>query len=40
VFAVIVLSESLSVLQAIGGCVIAAGIVLGRRSRFPAPPSE
>jgi drug/metabolite transporter (DMT)-like permease len=40
VFAVLVLSESLSALQAVGGVVIGTGIVLGRRARFPAPPSE
>lgn len=39
-FAVAVLSERLSALQLGGGVVIAVGILLGRRARLPAPPSE
>ena len=40
-FAVLVLSESLSRSQVAGGCVIAVGILLGRHTRLPAaPPSE
>ncbi len=39
-FAVIVLSERLAPVQLAGGCVIAAGIVLGRRPRLTTPPSE
>ncbi len=39
-FAVIVLSERLAPVQLAGGCVIAAGIVLGRRARLTTPPSE
>jgi drug/metabolite transporter (DMT)-like permease len=38
--AVIVLSEDLGALQLVGGLVIAVGIVLGRRTRLPVPPSE
>ena len=39
-FAVLVLSESLSRSQVAGGCVIAVGIVLGRGTRLSAAPSE
>lgn len=39
-FAVLVLTEPLGAGQLAGGCVIAAGIVLGRRTRLPTPPSE
>lgn len=39
-FAVIVLSDDLSALQVLGGCVIALGIVVGRRPRLALPPSE
>ena len=39
-FAVLVLSERLGAGQLLGGCVIAAGIALGGRPRFAAPPSE
>lgn len=39
-FAVLVLSETLSRRQVAGGCVIAVGILLGRRTRLPAAPSE
>ncbi len=39
-FAVIVLSERLAPVQLAGGCVIAAGIVLGRRAQLTTPPSE
>ncbi len=39
-FAVLVLSETLRAGQIAGGCVIAAGILLGRRARLTAPPSE
>ncbi len=39
-FAVLVLTEPLGVGQLAGGSVIAAGILLGRRTRLPTPPSE
>lgn len=39
-FAVLVLSETLRAGQIAGGCVIGAGILLGRRARLAAPPSE
>jgi len=39
-FAVLVLSETLRAGQIAGGCVIALGILLGRRARLTAPPSE
>ena len=39
-FAIVVLSEALHPLQALGGAVIAGGILLGRRARYPVPPSE
>lgn len=40
-FAVLVLSETLSSRELAGGCVIAVGIVLGSRTRLAAaPPSE
>jgi len=39
-FAVLVLSETLQAGQIAGGCVIALGILLGRRARLTAPPSE
>jgi drug/metabolite transporter (DMT)-like permease len=40
-FAIAVLSETLSRSQVVGGCVIGAGIALGRRTRSPStPPSE
>ena len=35
-FAVMVLSETLTVLQAIGGAIIAAAIVIARSRRAPA----
>ncbi len=40
VIAIVVLSEAPHPLQALGGGVIAAGILLGRRPRYPVPPSE
>jgi drug/metabolite transporter (DMT)-like permease len=40
VFAVVLLSETLSVLQVLGGLLIAAGILLARRRNAPAPPGE
>jgi drug/metabolite transporter (DMT)-like permease len=40
VFAVFVLSESLSALQLAGGLVIASGIILGGRTRLPTPPAD
>ena len=40
VFGVLVLSEHLSGLQLVGGLVIASGIVVGGRTRLPAPPPE
>lgn len=39
-FAVLVLSETLTRSQVAGGCVIGAGILLGRRVRLPAAPAE
>jgi drug/metabolite transporter (DMT)-like permease len=40
VFAVFVLSESLSPLQLAGGLVIASGIILGGRTGHPTPPAD
>jgi drug/metabolite transporter (DMT)-like permease len=40
VFAVVLLSERISVLQIAGGAAIAAGIVIARRRRPPAPAAE
>jgi drug/metabolite transporter (DMT)-like permease len=40
VFAVLVLSEGLGVLQLVGGLVIASGIVLGGGARLSAPPAD
>lgn len=39
-FAVAILAESLGPLKLAGGIVIAFGILLGSRTRLPAPPSE
>ena len=40
VFALLVLSEGLGALEIAGGCVIAAGLLLGRRRPLPTPPAE
>lgn len=40
VFAVFVLSESLSPLQLAGGLVIASGIIVGGRARLPTPAAD
>jgi drug/metabolite transporter (DMT)-like permease len=40
VFALLVLSESLSPLQLAGGLVIASGIILGGRTRLPTRPAD
>ena len=39
-FALVVLSESMGLLQVIGGIVIAAGILLARQARPPAPSPD
>ncbi len=39
-FAVVVLSESMGALQVVGGLVIAAGILLARQARPPAPSPD
>jgi drug/metabolite transporter (DMT)-like permease len=39
-FALVVLSETMTALQVVGGIVIAAGIVLARQVRPPAPSPD
>jgi drug/metabolite transporter (DMT)-like permease len=39
-FALVVLSETMTALQVVGGVVIAAGIVLARQVRPPAPSPD
>jgi drug/metabolite transporter (DMT)-like permease len=39
-FALVVLSEEMTVLQVLGGLVIAAGILLARQARPPAPSPD
>ena len=40
VFALVLLSERMTVLQVLGGLLIAGGILIARRRRPPAPASE
>jgi drug/metabolite transporter (DMT)-like permease len=39
-FALVVLSETMTALQVVGGVVIAAGIVIARQARPPAPSPD
>jgi drug/metabolite transporter (DMT)-like permease len=40
IIALLVLSEGIGALEIAGGCVIAAGLLLGRRRPLPTPPAE